>query len=62
MVVQLFITFVEAINRKEKRLGIGDVNSYRHAEGATSLPHRIEAPVIHVDQFSGGHTIAEIQS
>jgi hypothetical protein len=53
MVVQLFIAFVEAVYRKVKSFGVGDVDGHRQIEPRAGFPHGIETAVVHRNQASG---------
>jgi hypothetical protein len=50
MLVQLLVALVEAIDRQEERLGVGDVNRDGEPERAAGFPHRIEPLVVDRDQ------------
>ena len=62
MRVQFLKAFVEAINRQEKRFGVGGVNRDWHLVRACCLPHRIEATIINFDQLARRHILAQIQT
>ncbi len=47
MVVQFFIALVEAINRQEKRFGIGNVDGHGQLQRTARFPHGIEAWIVY---------------
>ena len=50
MIVQLLVTFVEAVGRSEERDRVGDVNCDRHVELPARIPHGIEARIVDLHQ------------
>ncbi len=51
---------IETVDRLEECHRIGNVNRHRQPQGAARLPHRVEPPVVHLDQFASA--VPQIQS
>ena len=51
--MQFLPALVEAVDWKEERLRVGDVNGHRHLQSSYRVPHRIEARIVDADQLIG---------
>ena len=61
MVIQLFISLVEAVSGSEESDGIGNMNGHGHVELSARVPHGIEAGIVNLHQRAFRNIFAKIE-
>ena len=60
VIVQFFESLIEAINGQKECFGVRYMNRDGHIKRAASVPHGIEARIIHLDQGTGTYMFSQI--